>query len=183
MHLRAGWSQISSAAQKVTFRSVEALYQHFERRRTPEFLQPIVLPDGKHDYKYLSFVAFADYLILARSLGVLSSEDPISLTASGKQMSRNDGARYNVVLLQLLTKTWADHGIKLEDIEDSIGQRLRGNAVPDSDAIYADLILAKRLTLSKHRFKVLLDLTAYVGALEASADKAFFLASSQDADM
>jgi hypothetical protein len=87
------------------------------------------------------------------------------------------------VLLELLRRTWAEYGIKLEDIEDSIGQRLRGSAVPDAEAIYADLILAKRLTLSKHKFKVLLDLTAYAGALEVSADKAFFLASWRDAEM
>lgn len=173
---------IALMALRTGFRSAEALYEHFDRRRVPEFLQPTLLADGKHDYRCVRFSAFVDYIRLAREIGILEPEDPIALTALGKRMVRNDGAQYNVVLVELLQKVWATYGIKLEDLEDSIGQRLRGNAIPSADAIFADLILSKRFTLSKYRFKVFLDLTAYVGAVDVSADKAFFLASSKDED-
>jgi hypothetical protein len=67
--------------------------------------------------------------------------------------------------------------VKVEDLEDAIGQRLRGNTIPSGDGLFSDMVLAKRRSLAKHKFKVLLDLTAYAGALEVSPDKAFFLAS------
>jgi hypothetical protein len=164
------------------FASTRQLHAFLAHRGPQEFLQPVKRPDGAVGYQFVTLESFEGYIYFSRELGMLADGDPVGLTAAGKKMIRNTGARYNIELLELLKAVWARAGLKIEDLEDAIGQRLRGNSIPSIDGIYADLILAKKLFIPKKKFRMLLDLTADVGALEYSSDKTFFLASSPEVE-
>jgi hypothetical protein len=164
------------------FGDFSALHKEMEKRNCPEFLQPLKSGNNELIYGFVSAEAFRSYIDLGRLLGYVETADPLRLTAAGKRMVRSDGDRYNSGLFELLNATWSRIGLRIQDFEDIVGQRLNSNSIPNVEAIYRDMFLTRRLQVSKQLFKVLLDLTAYVGALDYSAEKTFFLAGTQDFD-
>ncbi|MGD0923174.1 MAG: hypothetical protein ABSA70_15635 [Terriglobia bacterium] len=173
---------IGTTLLKKDFRSAGELHFFLERRGAPEFLQPVKRPDGAVGYRFVSLESFRAYVWLGREIAALEALDPVRLSSAGKKMVRNFGARYNVELLALVRAVWARQGVKLEDLEDAIAQRLKGTTAPTVNGIYRDVLLAKRLSISKQAFRILLDLTAYTGALGCSADKTYFPSTAQEPD-
>lgn len=157
------------------FPTDHALYKHVEAHTPREFLTPVRVGKNRIEYRPVGEDAFETYLYLARTLGLLRLEPPPSATLLGNSMVSNAGAAFNIKLSEAVQHIWQSRGIQLTDIHNAIGSRLRNNGIPDVDAIYLGLYVTRSLRMSKELFRILLDLTGYVGALRYSRGHTFFL--------
>jgi hypothetical protein len=165
---------------KTTFPTDRSFYRFVTKRKPQEFLTPIKVQAGVVKYSVVGLDTFKRYLDLSRLLGVVEKDMPLRLTPKGKWMMRRDGKFYNIGLLDAVKRMWMSYGLQIADIEDTIGTRIKNNGVPSIEGIYMDMFLGKKVSIRKELFKVLLDLTGYVGALKYSADRTFFLVSSEE---
>ena len=149
------------------------LYASLKRRRPPELLQPKKIPNGTK-YEFVGESAFHNYIRLAVLLGIVQGGDLLSLTPVGRDMMQHAGASYNITLHNMIMKQWRRLGLKLQDFEDAIYQRMQTGSPPSLLGIHRDLVLSRKAYVSKQLFSILFDLTGYVGALNYSADKTFF---------
>jgi len=157
------------------FRTDHALYKHIEARTPKEFLTPVQIAKNLVEYRAIGEDAFDTYLYLARTLGLLRPAPPPRPTDLGHSMVSSGGAAFNSKLFEAVLRIWQSRGIDLQDLHNTIGQRLRNNGIPDVDSIYLDLYVTRSLRMSKELFKVMLDLTGYVGALRYTRRHTFFL--------
>ena len=84
------------------------------------------------------------------------------------------GRNYNRGLFYLVQECWSSHGLTMSMFEDAIYSRIKRGDAPSLRVIHRDLALSGRVGMSKDLFRVLFDLTGYVGALNYSAEKTFF---------
>jgi hypothetical protein len=162
------------------FRTPDALYTFLKVRNFEEFLQPYKTAPRQVEYRFVSEAAFHNYLYLAQLLGIIDRNEPVRLTARGKTMMRNEGRRFNEGLHGALRELWLEHGLTFLDLEDAISLRMHNRSIPTVDAIFYDMRLGTRIRMSRTLFKILLDLTGFVGALKYAQEKTFFPAVSED---
>lgn len=164
---------------KASFRFDE-LYRLLLRKEPEAFLAPFKTGEGVVEYKLMSEEAVFRYIQLCRSLGILEDGENLSLTAVGKKMFRQDGARFNTELFELVKRAWAAYSVTIGDLEDIIGERLRTSSIPSAEGIWLDMFLRNKLRMNKYVFRILLDLTGEIGALHSSADRTFFMAGAHE---
>lgn len=75
------------------------------------------------------------------------------------------------------------YGVELSDIVDVIAERLRRSSIPTGNAIWFDMYRSKRLFMPKRLFQEMLDLTGYVGAINLTRERTFFLAALGEIDV
>jgi hypothetical protein len=168
------------AITSTRFASDSALYKSIQAHPPREFLTPVKVGRDRIEYRPIGEDAFDTYLYLARLLGLLRPSAPPRATPLGTSMIRKAGAAFNSSLFSALMAMWRSRGIDLPDLHKAIGQRLAGNGIPDVDSIFLDLYVTRSLRMSKELFKILLDLTGYVGALRYSTHHTFFLPAAQE---
>jgi hypothetical protein len=157
------------------FKDEDSLYSFVASREPRQFLTPVKTKPDTIEYRFMGQDSFFWYLDLCRDLGLIREGYPLQLTALGKSMLRRDGSHFNENLFTVVRSIWKEYGIDLSDIEQAIGTRMRNNGIPTTDGIYFELYVTKKLKMSKDYFRVLLDLTAYVGALRYSREHTFFM--------
>jgi hypothetical protein len=162
------------------FGDIDQLYAFLKKVQPEQFLTPLKTDRRAVEYALVGKDALSRYLTTCERLGIIKDGEPLSLTPMGKRMFRNDGAQYNVCLYQLLVDLWSRYSVAVGDLEDIIGERLRRSSIPSGEALWFDMFLAKKLSMSKGLFTELLDLTGYVGALSLSRERTFFLAAQGD---
>jgi hypothetical protein len=81
---------------------------------------------------------------------------------------------YNGVLAELVEEYWTRNGLQISVFEDAIHLRIRRGDAPSLKRIHRDLTMSCLVGIPKQLFQVLFELTAYVGALNYSAEKTFF---------
>ena len=149
-----------------SFADISSLYKFISKKEPAQFMTPVKIKDNTIEYRFMSIDAFTWYIELCRDLGILKSGTPLQLTELGKTMARKQGANFNQELFTAVKSAWARFGIEIPFIEQSIGNRMRNNGVPTTDGIFFELYVSRKLRMSKDYFRVMLDLTAYVGALK-----------------
>jgi hypothetical protein len=164
---------------QAAFKSEDLFYKYMSHKGQREFLTPFQIKPGIVEYRFMGFSSFRRYIELGRDLGLIELGG-LELTASGKLMIRNEGRKYNRMLLEAVTQLWKRHGIELSDIEDAIGARMKGNGIPSVEGIFFDMYLNKKITMSKSFFKILLDLTGNIGIIKYTRDPTYFLPTSFD---
>jgi hypothetical protein len=157
------------------FDDESSLYSFMSSREPREFLTPVKVNPNTIKYQFMGEDAFFWYVDLCRELGILNSGTPIKLTVLGKSMMRRDGDYFNKGLFDAVKAAWKKHNVDLTDLEQAISVRMRLNGIPTVDSIYFEMYVTKKLRMSKEYFRVLLDLTAYIGALRYSREHTFFL--------
>jgi hypothetical protein len=172
--------RIGSVLLPREFRAPDALYAFLKARNCEEFLQPYKTAPQKVEYRFVSEEGFRNYLYLGQLLGMIEADERVRLTARGKTMMRNDGRRFNEGLHGALRELWLEHGLTFLDLEDAISLRMHNRSIPTVDAIFYDIRLGTRIQMARSFFKILLDLTGFVGALKYAQEKTFFPAVSED---
>jgi hypothetical protein len=169
---------IASTILAHEFKDVDSLYNYAARRHFEEFLQPCKTGPNTVEYVFVGRGTFGSYVSLCRLLGIVEAELPLRLTPEGKRMLRNNGAHFNSGLHSRLDRVWKGYGFSFPDLEDVISIRTHNSNIPSGDGIYRDFVLRRRVPFPKAQFKVLLDLSGFVGAFKYSAEKTFFPAIS-----
>jgi hypothetical protein len=159
------------------FKDISTLYNFVATKEPTQFKTPIKVKENVIEYRFMSEESFSWYVELCRNLGIIKPGLPLQLTDGGKSMARKRGANFNQGLFDAVKSTWAKFGIEITFIEQSIGNRMRNNGVPTTDAIYLELYVNKKMRMSKDYFRVMLDLTAYIGALGYSREHTYFLSN------
>lgn len=162
------------------FAGVDDLYRLILKARPRQFLTPIKEPDGSLNYQVIGKATFGRYVLICRRLGIVEEDQRLLLSPIGKRMYRKDGAQFNATLYGLLVDAWSQFSITIDDIVDVIAERLRRSSIPTSDAIWFDMYLAKKLFMPKWLFQEMLDLTGFVGAVNLSRERTFFLAAQSE---
>ncbi len=167
------------------FDSVEALYKLIQQKQPREFLTPVksASDDRSLEYQVVGKDTFARYIQICRRLGIVIDDETVALSPVGKRMFRREGAQFNSSLYELLIKAWKVYGVELTDIVDVIAERLRRSSIPTGNAIWFDMYLSKRLFMPKWLFQEMLDLTGYVGAINLTRERTFFLAAQGEIDV
>ena len=160
-----------------SFKDISALYNFVATKEPAQFKTPIKVKENLIEYRFMSEESFSWYVELCRNLGIIKTGLPLQLTDRGKSMARKQGANFNQGLFEAVKSAWARFGVEISFIEQSIGNRMRNNGVPTTDAIYLELYVNKKMRMSKDYFRVMLDLTAYVGALGYSREHTYFLSN------
>lgn len=160
-----------------SFKEIHALYNFVARKEPAQFKTPIKVKDNLIEYRVMSEESFSWYVELCRNLGIIKQGLPLQLTDLGKSMARKQGANFNQGLFSAVKSAWAKFGVEISFIEQSIGNRMKNNGVPTTDAVYLELYVNKKMRMSKDYFRVLLDLTAHAGALGYSREHTYFLSN------
>lgn len=160
--------------------SLASLYAFVGQLKPPEFLQPVKVGKNKVEYQCSSKDSFSSYVGLCKWFGIVEDSLPLRLTAAGKTMVRQQGAKFNEGLHAAILEKWSQYGVGISDLEDAIGIRIRNSGIPSSERIFTDISLSKKMRMSKKIFNLLLDLTGYVGAVNYSAERTFFLAIPEE---
>ncbi len=160
-----------------SFKDIKSLYNFVAAKEPAQFKTPIKVKDNFIEYRVMSEESFSWYVELCLNLGIIKQGLPLHLTDLGKFMARKQGANFNQGLFDAVKTTWKKFGVEIPFIEQSIGNRMRNNGVPTTDAVYLELYVNKKMRMSKDYFRVLLDLTAHAGALGYSREHTYFLSN------
>jgi Caspase domain len=167
---------IGRALVEKPLQSEKFLYSQLKKRRTPEFLQPYKSAADVLKYEFVSPDAFRRYIRIAETLGIIENRQDslLRLTDKGREMMVSGGRNYNRGLFHLVQECWSSHGLTMSMFEDAIYSRIKRGDAPSLRVIHRDLALSGQVGMSKDLFRVLFDLTGFVGALNYSAEKTFF---------
>jgi hypothetical protein len=167
---------ISRELMRNSLQSERFLYGYLKKRGTTEFLQPRKTHSNVVEYEFVSEEAFHRYVRIGAMLGIIDNrgDSLLRLTARGRDMMIRNGRMYNRGLYDALLEFWIQNGLNISVFEDAIYVRIRGGDAPTLERIHRDLTYSGLVRIPKQLFRVLFELTGFVGALNYSGDKTFF---------
>jgi hypothetical protein len=164
---------IANAVHDLAPVSRKVLYGRVKKDRPVEFLTPFKTTDGTI-YEPVTEQTFLNYVSGLLTLGVISQDDPMKLTQVGRALVATGGARFNMLIIDLIDKEFKRWNLSNRNLEMIVRLKAKTRGIPTAAELYLDARRLYKITMKPEWFAALLDLLGHAGYLRYSGKKTFF---------